>query len=322
MFQVSPFSTVNLVARRWLPRAAVAVSCVCMADCAVSQTNSIRPNQTYIGRASCGSATCHGGVTDSQAAWHSSVTVWEARDPHRQAGVRLQETLGRQIIVALTPAAQHDSAQYEQTVRNRCASCHAPELQQELADQSTADQSASNRPTANQLHVSDEWSRLLLAGVSCEACHGAATSWLDAHTRGDFDPLSQQARQLGMLDTKSLAARVENCVRCHIGSRSADASVRDVNHDLLAAGHPRMFFDPLVMESKLPPHWSTRTGAAMSYAKEQAAAIQMQARQVVLDAVVRLKTERRDSTTPLPRPEFSEFDCRACHRPLAGRGGA
>lgn len=268
----------------------------------VAQTSVEAPTAKWVGRASCGTATCHGGVADSAAIWHASATVWDARDPHAQAGLRLHETLARRIVIGLEPSAEKDTALFQQTLHKRCVSCHAPE--------------------SDSSPVEPDWSRRMLQGVGCEACHGAAGRWLDAHTRSDFNSRHESARALGMLDTKSITSRVENCVRCHIGSRSADGLVRDVNHDLIAAGHPRMLFEPLNMQRKLPPHWDTRPGAAMAVAAVEASDSKQTARRVVLEYVARLKQERRSSPDRLPDPEFSEFDCRACHRPLTSKGGA
>ena len=267
-----------------------------------AQTSAAAPTAKWVGRATCGTATCHGGVVDSAALWHASATVWEARDPHAQAGLRLQETLARRIVIGLEPAAEKDAALFQQTLHQRCVSCHAPESESSPAD--------------------SDWSRRMLQGVACESCHGAAGRWMDAHTRSDFNSRHESARALGMFDTKSMTARVENCARCHIGSRSADGLVRDVNHDLIAAGHPRMLFDPLVMQRKLPPHWDTRPGAAMTVAAPEANNVSQAARRIVLEYVSRLKQERRSPSDRLPSPEFSEFDCRACHRPLTSKGGA
>ena len=287
----------------WIVPAILWLLVCALTTTSVAQTSAEAQSGKWVGRATCGTATCHGGVVDSAAIWHASATVWEASDPHAQAGLRLQETLARHIVIGLEPAAEKDPALFQQTLHKRCVTCHAPE-------------SASSPADA-------DWSRRLLQGVACESCHGAAGRWMDAHTRSDFNSRHESARALGMFDTKSMTARVENCARCHIGSRSADGVVRDVNHDLIAAGHPRMLFDPLVMQRKLPPHWDTRPGAAMTVAApEEANDAHQAARQVVLKYVARLKHERRSSTDRLPGPEFSEFDCRACHRPLTSKGGA
>lgn len=276
--------------------------CLCFSSMAVSQTRDPKSVTTIMGRASCAAATCHGGVVDSSASWHSSSTVWEARDPHAHAGKRLEEPLAQRMIAALVPAAETNPTLFQQTIRKRCIACHAPE-------------STTAQP-------GDDLSRQLLTGVGCESCHGAAQKWLDEHTRSDFKSQSDEAQRLGMRDTKSLVARIENCVRCHIGSRSADGQVRDVNHDLLAAGHPRMLFDPLVMQARLPVHWDVRHGSAMHTPAEQSQELIQKARQIVLESFTRLKAERRSSTEALPRPEFSEFDCHACHHALASGGGS
>lgn len=279
--------------------------CIWFSSLAISQTREAHSVPSFVGRASCAAATCHGGVVDSSASWHSSSTVWEARDPHAHAGMRLQEPLAQRMIAALVPAAETDAELFQQTIRNRCIACHAPEVA--------------------SLEQGDELSRQLLMGVGCESCHGAAQKWLDVHTRSDFRSQTDEARTLGMRDTKSLTARVENCVRCHVGSRSADGVVRDVNHDLLAAGHPRMLFDPLVMQAKLPAHWDVRPGSVMNpmnTAVEVSQELKQKARQIVLESFARLKAERKSSTEALPRPEFSEFDCHACHHALDSGGGS
>ncbi len=243
---------------------------------------SFEASAQWVGRGSCSAATCHGGVTDSNAVWHSSSTVWEALDPHAHAGLRLQDELARRIVLALDPAAEVDRQRFEETLRKRCVSCHAPEFDR------------------HQTEV--DLSRQLRRGVGCEACHGAAGKWLTAHTARDFNPSSQAAQSLGMKDTQTLSSRVEICASCHIGSREANELARDVNHDIIAAGHPRMLFDPLVMERKLPVHWDTSAGAAMAYAPDKLPEVQRQARSVVLDSLARLKAARKASTDPCPAP--------------------
>ncbi len=271
------------------------VSCMC-ASSATGQVSDQSSANPRIGRTSCAAATCHGGVVDSGASWHSSSTIWEARDPHARAGLQLQNELSRQIVHALVPQSQSDNVLFQRVVQERCTACHAPDAALSPGGQVTA--------------------RGLAQGVSCEACHGAAGKWLDVHTQEGFVATDARSLGLGMLNTQQMSSRVERCANCHVGSRTAEGLVRDVNHDMLAAGHPRLVFDPLVMESKLPAHWSTTAGSAMVYSADQLASCRETARKVVLESFAKLKAERQRSLAPLPRPEFSEFDCRACHREL------
>ena len=55
-----------------------------------------------------------------------------------------------------------------------------------------------------------------------------------------------------MYDTRNLVKRAEKCVSCHVGDES-----RNVDHELIAAGHPDLVFDLETYTAMLPPHWRT-----------------------------------------------------------------
>src|SRR5205823_4697135 len=96
----------------------------------------------------------------------------------------------------------------------RCLSCHAPEA-------------ATAEPLAAR-------------GVGCESCHGPAERWLTAHYQDEFKTLTrrEKAEPYGLYPTKGLAFRAALCASFHVG----DAG-REVDHDLIAAGHPRLAFE-------------------------------------------------------------------------------
>src|SRR5205807_1861790 len=54
------------------------------------------------------------------------------------------------------------------------------------------------------------------------------------------------------------ARLAETCVGCHVGSPAVPAfpGARDVNHDLIAAGHPRLNFEFAAFLFNLPRHWN------------------------------------------------------------------
>jgi hypothetical protein len=111
-----------------------------------------------------------------------------------------------------------------------------------------------------------------------------------------------------MRPTKRLEARARICVECHVGSPG-----RDVNHDLIAAGHPRLNFEFAAFLANMPPHWVEKTGGnfpAQAWAIGQATTARAAA-----DLLARRAGDagRRRS----PWPEFSEYDCFACHHDLA-----
>ena len=56
------------------------------------------------------------------------------------------------------------------------------------------------------------------------------------------------------LDAPLVQAQV--CVGCHVGAPAKDGvPARDLNHDLMAAGHPRLIFELSSYQANMPPHW-------------------------------------------------------------------
>jgi hypothetical protein len=154
-------------------------------------------------------------------------------------------------------------------------------------------------PRDSHIHVVSD-------GVGCESCHGPAEGWLAVHATGKLSPATKQ--RLGMWDTDRLLTRTEICVRCHVA-----APGRDVNHDLIAAGHPRLQFEMGAYHEALPKHWDdaadrARVGAdfdALLWALGQACGSQAAVSQLANRA------ERGASW-----PEFAEWSCAACHHDL------
>ena len=281
----------------------------------------------YIGRSSCGTATCHGGLTDRGLASHSSDSLWRSQDPHLLAGNVLLNPLSRRIVTALEPRSAQSATEFDTVLLQRCVSCHAPAA---VAKVTLADASASatreSSPADNSDHsaeASPAWRKRLADGVSCEACHGAASEWLVAHTLTSWDEKGSGrfAPEFGMKDTESLASRTENCAGCHVGSRSRDGLVRDMNHDMIAAGHPALHFDMWQAQHRLPPHWDQTREKLASAPSESAAAIYLELRQHVITAATQLSEERMAYSRDVLQiqdfePELSEFECAACHHRL------
>ncbi len=274
-----------------------------------------------IGRGSCGSATCHGGLTDRGPAWHRSDSVWLSKDPHVGAGTVLLKDLSKRIAIALEPQAT-DPEVFERVLIERCASCHAPSLAPVSGQPAFVPQVA--RDASDMLAVHAVLRRKLAGGVSCEACHGPASEWLSSHTLASWSQKGSErfTPQYGMKDTETLAARTQNCAGCHIGSRTQDGLVRDMNHDMIAAGHPALHFDMWQAQQHLPAHWDTAQERLAAVTPQTAPAVYAELRRHVLGAAKRLSEERiAYSKSSLQTqdfvPELSEFDCAACHHVLA-----
>lgn len=286
------------------------LGCTCFLASAIA----IGDEPALIGSSSCATATCHGNVVGRGPSWNHAHSTFTAKDPHAGAGLLLLDADSREIVRRLDPKAAVDPFAFDRVLRSRCISCHATAAVADTID---------SQPIA---------SSLLAAGVSCESCHGAAESWVDAHLLNDWVGEARFQPAGGMRDTESILGRARGCVRCHVGSRTEDSLVRDMNHDLIAAGHPALRFDLLLYNENLPQHWSADN---QSETKFNASAMQVRqiGRVAGLAASSRLAAERIEghSTDPtIPIPEFSDYDCFACHQslsieqfnlPPAGSGG-
>lgn len=103
--------------------------------------------------------------------------------------------------------------------------------------------------------------------------------------------------------------------------------VRDMNHDLIAAGHPALRFDLLTYHEFMPHHWDDRGAAEKSF-NESPYRVRMTSRYAGLAAAARLSGERaqhsldeqaKQQPLSVPWPELADFDCFACHQSLSPR---
>jgi hypothetical protein len=142
-------------------------------------------------------------------------------------------------------------------------------------------------------------------GVGCESCHGPAENYLREHTLPGWRLLGpHRKRELGMKDTVSPAGRVAVCTPCHIGQGDIE-----VNHDLIAAGHPRLRFEFAAYLANFPSHWRANNDL-------QEARAWMVGQAVSAESVLRLLAHRANSSRAV-WPELAELDCYACHHDLA-----
>lgn len=252
---------------------------------------------TYLGAASCAASTCHGGVLARGSAWRSAWTLWSSADPHVNAGLSLKTPASLRIVLGLIGRPETDVTQNEidHLLRERCISCHVT---------ATPQQCSSTEPLKTAF---------LLEGVSCESCHGASGGWLVAHLKESF-PVQQQTA-LGFRDTKSILSQTQGCVRCHVGSRTSDGLVRDMNHDMIAAGHPVLRFDMESYLRALPPHWGKIPESEQTPVRNRQVG-----RSIALSAAAGLAADRASAFLGgegTPFPEFADYDCFGCHQSLS-----
>jgi hypothetical protein len=105
-------------------------------------------------------------------------------------------------------------------------------------------------PTGDRAEPVEELSR----GVSCQACHGPAGEWVDAHAGKWWRRVSHESKsRLGFTNVRDSVVKAELCASCHVGSLKEE---RFVKHEWYAAGHPPLpGFELATFSSQMPVHW-------------------------------------------------------------------
>ncbi len=262
----------------------------------------------YIGSGSCAARACHGSPTLSPGReWNSAYAIWAANDPHAQS-----------YSVLFTPESKRMAAAIglgEAAKAERCLACHSLPV-------------AGSRSSA----ALNDAASLLSDGVGCEACHGPAENYLAAHTMRGWQQLgtARFVPKFGMNDTQGISARAKICVGCHVGQSDAEGRPwRDVNHDLIAAGHPRLNFEFSAYMAALPPHWNTQkdksrfeelqSWIAGQFAASEAALRLLESRAKTAQTATDADAASHKFLVPASWPELSEYDCYACHHGLSGK---
>ncbi len=238
------------------------------------------------GVASCDSAQCHNRPIQGKR--FTEARTWFHEDKHAKTYTRtLDSDRSRQIVKNLRRLAS--LAQAKPQDEALCLQCHSMNVPRELRGKKFSP---------------DE-------GVGCESCHGPAGNWLADHQREPWKDLDDQAKeQRGFRPLKkSLENRAKVCVDCHVGS--AEASV---DHDLIAAGHPRLIFEFGAYHANLPKHWELADDKKDRPDFELRVWLTGQAA-TALAATELL--EARAGSQKYPWPEFAEYDCFACHHNLS-----
>jgi hypothetical protein len=264
-----------------LPAAALLLAAI-FSSAGFSQTRSTAYDSSgkYTGPGSCASTSCHGSITPrtENDVLQNEYSTWIVKDKHAQSYKALTGSVGERMagILGLGKAE----------AAPRCLACH------------TLNPAPAER--SRTFDVSE--------GVSCESCHGPASGWLGPHTERDWT--HQKSIALGMVDTRALVKRTEKCLSCHLGSEE-----KFVDHEMIAAGHPDLFFELDSFSAVMPRHWKEpgepgATGQSDPWydVRELTTGQAVQLR----ESMVRLASRSRGKVWP----EYSEMQCYACHHSL------
>jgi hypothetical protein len=228
----------------------------------------------YTGPGSCASPSCHGGV---QVRTESSVqqneySTWVVQDKHAHAFA----VLTNPVAVRMARILKIDKPD----TASKCLACHALSV-----------------PEADRARTFDSTD-----GVSCESCHGPASNWLGPHTTKGWT--HERSVAAGMRDLRDPIRRSENCLACHLGN--ADKSV---DHEMIAAGHPDLYFELASFTAAMPRHWKERTQGDPQIEVRMLATAQAVQLREQMQRIVR-------NTQGNSWPEFADLDCFACHHNL------
>jgi Cytochrome c554 and c-prime len=229
----------------------------------------------FSGPGSCAASNCHGGVQPKSVVRipQNEYTIWAGQDKHSRAYTVLSNPVSVRMgeILGIGPPNKAD----------KCLACHA----------------LNEKPEQRA-----ETFQTIEDGVSCESCHGPAVGWLGPHTVKN--QTHEQNIKLGMYDTRDLVRRSERCLSCHVGTAE-----KEVDHTMIAAGHPDLTFQLESFSAAMPRHWKPAPSASAWLSVQELAVGQaVQLRQ----ALNRLN--RRASGAAWP--EFAEYECFACHHSL------
>lgn len=239
------------------------------------------PHQ-YTGPGACSSTTCHGSIAPMtiNRVKQNEYSVWITRDKHSKAFAALTNPVGRRMGEILK-IGKSETAQ-------KCLACHALDV-----------------PEGERARTFE-----MNEGVSCENCHGPAAAWLGPHTERDWKHEDSVAK-LGMVDTRDIIKRTERCLTCHLGNNE-----KYVDHEMIAAGHPDLYFELDSFSAQMPRHWKDNNSEpgqpegsdpwfdVREWATGQAVQLK--------DALIHLSERTKGKVWP----EYSELECYACHHSL------
>src|SRR4051794_4544962 len=203
------------------------------------------------GTLSCSGRGCHASLDQSRAdekPLPCAFSLWSDNDPHTRAWYVLWQTKrGRGMSELLHPEAKDKDGEPNAVAKDpRCLACHVTPQAADLKQ--------------NEHGARDEWQ----FGVGCEGCHGRASGkdgWLHRHYRDKWTTNKTPAaekKKYGLNDLSDLRERALVCAGCHVGAPADDTKMlplRDMNHDHVAAGHPRLMFEFAAFLANEPKHW-------------------------------------------------------------------
>lgn len=235
--------------------------------------------------ASCASSACHGGprpsISNPFSEHGSEYPIWLANDPHAQSWRTLCSDASLAMLQRLN--ITRDAEIVDQTAYDNCLACHNTTRKYD-------------EPRSREFHAE---------GVGCASCHGPSELWRSLHFQSTSRDLTHA---VGLIDNGNLLVRARACAACHVGDRD-----RDMNHDMIAAGHPALRYEFATYHARLPKHWRDGRSEKNDFEAQLWIAGQIAG----LDAELSLLQARAEKHLPVSQwPELATSNCSACHQKL------
>lgn len=256
----------------------------------------LRKDLKISGAASCSAASCHGGpqpgVAHLSARRGSEYQIWKENDPHARSW---RTICSPQSVLMMQRLRIMDGQEIiDQVAFQNCLACH----------------NSDRDYNGNANHfASVEFHR---EGVGCAACHGPSEHWIGTHYQDAWS--AADATHDGFVAVGDLYVRARMCASCHVGDKD-----RDMNHDIIAAGHPPLRYEFATYHARQPKHWRDPESCDPTYYEAQ---LWLAGQVAATDASLSLLQARAVSAISVSQwPEFAAYDCASCHHEFGLKNG-
>lgn len=246
-------------------------------------------DSVHLGVANCANTACHGRAApvEDGAILQNEYRTWAKYDHHSRAYTLLKNEDSRRIA--------NNMGIEDASEAHQCLACHADTTPKELQGE--------------KFQIAD--------GIGCEVCHGGAEQWIDSHYGANTNSTAvdsfaaghQENLKNGLSPTEDPSFIAVLCQSCHLGNTNQLA-----NHEMMAAGHPRLRFELDTWLALMPPHHKVDADYKLRGKQNSATSRWLAGRiQAAQDSLTLLE---KHSTPQGLIPELAIFDCHSCHRPM------
>ena len=262
----------------------------------------LRQDLKINGAQSCATSNCHAGprpgVLQRSARRGMEYQVWVENDPHAQSW----RTICSDESVAIMNRLKiiDGDVIVDPIGFDNCLACHNSTRRFNEPRGTGPEQASSQSP--------GDVNSFRREGVGCSGCHGPSQQWISTHFQYHWSP--QGATADGFVEAGDLYVRARMCASCHVGDKD-----RDMNHDIIAAGHPTLRYELATFHAWQPKHWRDAEANDKTFYEAQ---LWLAGQVASTDASLALLHSRAaDAHTVSEWPEFAAYDCASCHHNLA-----